>query len=104
MLPHPPQSKRRIIIQQLSIPEPHPLLLLNKEPLFPQQQDNKRRIQIIELLPHPLSLHPQFVAAKSLIGDLLNYILQYRICNGRKEVTNFVLTLKVSKDKLIKCE
>lgn len=52
------------------MPEPQPLLLLKKEPLFPPQQDSRRRIQIMELHPHPLSLHPQFVAAKSLISDL----------------------------------
>lgn len=73
-LPHPPQSNRRIMIrQQLSFPPhppPHPLLLKN-EPL--EQQDNKRIIQIIELHPHPLSLHPQFVAAKSLISDLQKF-------------------------------
>ena len=66
--PHPPQSRRRMIIRQLqlSLP-PHPLLL-NMEPL--EQQDNKRMIQIMELHPHSFSWHPQFVAAKSLISDL----------------------------------
>ena len=59
--------------QLLSLP-PQPQLLFEKElPLLPQQH-NKRIIQIIEFPhPHP-SLHPQFVAVKSLISDLLKFM------------------------------
>ena len=62
----------------LSLPHPHPLLLKPELPL-PQQHSN-RIIQMIELpllkpTPHPqLSLHPQFVALKSLISDLLKFM------------------------------
>ena len=52
----------------------HPPLLKKDEPPLLQQQLKSRIIQIIEL--QPPSLHPQFVAAKSLIGDLHNYFLQ----------------------------
>jgi hypothetical protein len=62
-----------MIQQQLSppllkrlVPFPHPF----PNPLPLQQQSSNRMIQIMEL--HPPSLHPQFVAAKSLIGDLQN--------------------------------
>lgn len=63
--PRPPQQKRsRIIKIQLSLP--HPLLPLPK-PLLPQQH-NSKMIQIMELHPPSLQLHPpQFVAAKSLM-------------------------------------
>ncbi len=110
-LPHPPpQSNRRMMIrQQLSFP-PHPLLLKN-EPL--EQQDNKRIIQIIELHPHPLSLHPQFVAAKSLISDLqkfniysIDYVKALQMVPIYflffKHNLEFVLTSKAVKDKLNK--
>lgn len=54
------------MIQMLSQPLPHPLLL-RKLP-FPPQQHSNNRIQIMLeqplLLSHP---HPQFVAAKSLM-------------------------------------
>ena len=69
---HPPQSKRRIIqIQLLLFPQPpHPPPLPKKEELPPlQQHERSKIIQIIELQLFP-SLHPQFVAAKSLICDL----------------------------------
>ena len=76
--PHPPQHKRsRMIRKQLSFPpQPEPP---KPEPPLPQQQHNKRMIQIMEL--QLLSLHPQFVAAKSLISDLQIFILQYRVCD-----------------------
>ena len=74
-LPHPPQQKSKRMIQmqlllppQLSLPHPSPLP-------FPQQQKSKIRMMSQEQLfplPHPPSHpHPQFVAAKSLISDLL---------------------------------
>lgn len=67
-----------MIHRQLLSP-PQPLLLKKPElPLLPQQH-NRRIIQIIEFPhPHP-SLHPQFVAVKSLISDLLK-IYVYNIC------------------------
>lgn len=37
---------------------------------------------------HPLSLHPQFVAAKSLISDLQINVLQYSVCDEVRGVTN----------------
>lgn len=87
--PHPPQQRsRRMIIQQLSFPHPPPLPM--KEPLPPLlQQHNNKMIQIIE--PHPLSLHPQFVAAKSLISDLQINVLQYSVCVEGGWVTNNLL-------------
>jgi hypothetical protein len=78
--PHPPQqSSNRISRQQLLLSLPHPPLLFKKEPLL-EQQESKRMIQMMELHPHPLSLHPQLVAAKSLISDLHKNYLQYRLC------------------------
>jgi hypothetical protein len=86
--PHPPQqSSNRISRQQLLLSLPHPPLLLKKEPL--EQQESKRMIQMMELHPHPLSLHPQLVAAKSLISDLHKNYLQYRLCENISGVTNF---------------
>jgi hypothetical protein len=88
--PHPPQqSSNRIKRQQLLLSPPHPLLLLKKVPL-PEQQESKRMIQIMELHPHPLSLHPQLVAAKSLISDLQNYFLHYKLCGNARHVTRFL--------------
>jgi hypothetical protein len=58
-----------MMIQQLELSPPQPPLLLNREVPLPQQQERSKMIQI--RLLHPLSeLHPQFVAAKSLISDL----------------------------------
>ena len=68
----PPQSKRRIIQIQLLLllPQPpQPPLLKKEEPPPLQQHESSKIIQIIELQLFP-SLHPQFVAAKSLICDL----------------------------------
>jgi hypothetical protein len=59
-----------MIQQQLSFPFSRLVPLPQPFPFPLQKQDNKRMIQIMEL--HPLSLHPQFVAAKSLISDLQN--------------------------------
>ena len=75
--PHPPpQKRRRRIIQRqllLLLSQPHPPLL--KKPELPLPQQLKRIIiQIIELQLHPPSLHPQFVAVKSLISDLLKFM------------------------------
>ena len=84
LFPHPPQSRSSTtIIQQLSFPQPQPLL----QPLFPQQYI-RMMIQSIQLhefppkipvphpFPHPQPLlhpqplsHPQFVAAKSLMKN-----------------------------------
>jgi hypothetical protein len=68
--PQLPQSSSRIIIQQqLLLLSPQPPFPLKSEVPPPQQQERSRMIQI--RLLHPLSeLHPQFVAAKSLISDL----------------------------------
>ncbi len=65
-----------IQIQLLLLSQPQPSFLPKMlEPLFPQPHRlNKIIIQIIELHPHPSLLHPQFVAVKSLISDLLNII------------------------------
>ncbi len=82
--------------QLLLLSQPHPPLLLNK-PEFPlPQKHSKRIIQIIEfplpkLIPHPqLSLHPQFVAVKSLISDLLKFMFTIygmtKANNGYKNV------------------
>ena len=63
--------------QQESLPQPQPLPPPEKEDPFPQKQERSRIIQIMLQELHPLSqvLHPQFVAAKSLIfGDLQNFI------------------------------
>ena len=71
-----------MIIQQESLP--YPQLLLQPHPLFPQRHIRQmiQRIQLQELSPkrlvplphpqlllqpHPSLLHPQFVAAKSLM-------------------------------------
>lgn len=53
---------------------PHPSLLLENSPPPLPQQLNRMMIQIMELHPPP-SLHPQFVAAKSLISDLLKILI-----------------------------
>ena len=67
-----------MIHRQLLSP-PQPLLLKKPEFPLPQQQLNRIIIQIME--PHPFprpkpppSLHPQFVAVKSLISDLLKFM------------------------------
>ena len=79
--PFPHKSRRRMMIQQLSL---QPLLLQPQPLLFPQQHIRQmiQRIQLQELSPkrlfplpqpqlllhpHLSSPHPQFVAAKSLI-------------------------------------
>ena len=53
-----------------------------KEEPFPQKQERRRIIQIMLQELHPLSfvLHPQFVAAKSLICDLQKFYLQFILC------------------------
>lgn len=69
----PPQQKSKMIIRKqllsphpLLHPPPHPSLHPPPKPFPPQRQSNNI-IQIIELHPLPLLLHPQPVAAKSLI-------------------------------------
>lgn len=70
------------MIQRQLFPPSQPQPLFEKEELPLPQQHNRRIIQIIELpfpkpklLPHPqVSLHPQFVAVKSLISDLLEFL------------------------------
>ncbi len=51
------------MIQQQSFPFPQPLL---PNP-FPPQKQSKSKIQMIQLQLFPPSLHPQLVAAKSLM-------------------------------------
>lgn len=57
-------------------PHPHPQSL--SRPLFPLQKKRRIRIQIQLPHPHPLLLdtllHPQFVAVKSLMIFLQNYL------------------------------
>jgi hypothetical protein len=76
-----------MIIQQQLPPFSPPLNKLVPFPQpfpqpFPLQQLRSRMIQIKELHPHPPSLHPQFVAAKSLMCDLQNNLV-YRILYDR---------------------
>lgn len=77
-----------MMIRQLLLLSEHPHPPLKFIPLPPQQQKRRMIIQIIELHPHPfISLHPQFVAAKSLIRDLQKFDLQYSLCAVIKCVT-----------------
>ncbi len=65
-------------MQLLLSPQPFPE---KNELPFPPHTQSKRIIQMME--EHPLSpLHPheQFVADKSLISDLLEFLLQFIVC------------------------
>lgn len=72
--PFPPQQHRSSrMIQMLSHPLPQPLFPLKKPPPFPPQQHRSNRIQImLEQPPEDSHPHPQFVAAKSLIFEILH--------------------------------
>ena len=76
--PKPPQQKSKMIAQiQLLLPLPQSFPPKKEPPLpFPQQQHSNRIIHKIEEHPPPLSvlLHEQFVAAKSLILNLLIFV------------------------------
>lgn len=73
--PNPPQKKSNRMIQ-MQLLSPQPPLLPNKLLVpFPQQLESSNRIQIMEQHPFP-SLHPQFVAAKSLMFEPPIFILQ----------------------------
>lgn len=80
--PQPPQHANRRIIQimELSFPQPQPPPL-NPPPL-PQQHSKRRIIQIHELFPPSHPPHPQFVAAKSLIGNLQLFSTVYHMLYG----------------------
>ena len=92
-LPHPlfPHRHRRMMIQRI----------LQQELLFPQESPHPLLLHPLShpqllLLPHPhpqpqvhppLSSHPQFVAAKSLILNPPVFLYTPIICTGRKSVT-----------------
>lgn len=125
----PQQSRRRMMIQQLSLQPP----LLQPQPLFPQQHIRQMIQRMQEQLfppfpnrevphpllhpqlllqpqplllqpesqPHPQSLHPQFVAAKSLIDKssskfYLHFIIWPEPVHGYKKVDS-IYSLRYNK-------
>lgn len=86
LFPHPPQQKRRRMIQiQLSQPDP---LLLRPKPLppHPPQQQSRMMSHRQEDIPFPLSHpHPQFVAVKSLmLNPPIRFCLQFYSMQGKR--------------------
>ena len=102
--PFPHKSRRRMMIQQLSL---QPLLLQPQPLLFPQQHIRQmiQRIQPHPVLhpesqPHPQS-HPQLVAAKSLIDKssskfYLHFIIWQESVHSYKKVDS-VYSLRYNK-------
>ena len=102
--PFPQKRSNKMMIQELSFPQPFPE---KKLPLpFPQQHINKI-IQIHEF-PHPphisLHPHPQFVALKSLIitSKLFLFTVQHMweglsLCKkNRADALFYLFTMKLS--------